>query len=102
MMSAPAVLGFSASLQTGRWAANLRRRARVRHVSLGCDQRCNALGVLPLPNISAFTRVFDALWGEGWGEGVTHRRSSCNTLNPALSPSGERVSYPARGHTDHP
>jgi hypothetical protein len=26
---------------------------------------------LPLPNISAFTRVFDALWGEGWGEGVT-------------------------------
>jgi hypothetical protein len=28
---------------------------------------------LPLPNISAFTRVFDALWGEGWGEGVTGR-----------------------------
>ena len=29
------------------------------------------LGALPLPNISAFTRVFDALRGEGWGEGVT-------------------------------
>src|SRR5712691_9059927 len=32
-----------------------------------------ALGALPLPNISAFTRVFDALWGDGWGEGVTCR-----------------------------
>ena len=31
----------------------------------------SALGALPLPNISAFTRVFNALWGEGWGEGVT-------------------------------
>jgi hypothetical protein len=29
------------------------------------------LGLLPLPNISAFTRVFNALWGEGWGGGVT-------------------------------
>jgi hypothetical protein len=31
----------------------------------------NTFGALPLPALSAFTRVFDALWGEGWGEGVT-------------------------------
>jgi hypothetical protein len=29
---------------------------------------------LPLPGISACTRVFDALSGEGWGEGVTADR----------------------------
>src|SRR5262249_23280552 len=29
-------------------------------------------------------------WGEGWGEGVTHYRWSCNPLTPALSPNGER------------
>jgi hypothetical protein len=35
------------------------------------DERATHSVGLPLPNISAFTRVFDALWGEGWGEGVT-------------------------------
>jgi hypothetical protein len=41
---------------------------------------------LPLPDISAFTRVFDALWGEGGGEGVTAALSKdCNALTPPLS-----------------
>ena len=48
------------------------------------------LGTLPLPNTSAFTRIFNALWGEGWSEGVTDHRSSGNPLTPALSPNGER------------
>jgi hypothetical protein len=35
---------------------------------------CGTLGALPLPAISAFTRVFDALWrAEGWGEGYRER-----------------------------
>ena len=41
-----------------------------------------------LPNISAFTRVFDALRGEGWGEGVTALSKDLNPLTPALSPPG--------------
>ena len=39
----------------------------------GCTMARLAAVGLPLPSISAFTRVFDALWGEGWGEGVTGR-----------------------------
>jgi hypothetical protein len=39
---------------------------------------------LPLPSISAFTRVFNALWGEGWGEGVT---ALSRDLNPSPHPS---------------
>src|SRR5262249_24520541 len=40
---------------------------------------------LPLPNISAFTRVFDALWGEGGGEGVTGGRSFICSIMAALA-----------------
>jgi hypothetical protein len=47
---------------------------------------------LPLPSISAFTRVFDALWGEGGGEGVTAALSSdCNALTPPLSLRGSET-----------
>jgi hypothetical protein len=47
--------------------------------------RLAAVG-LPLPSISAFTRVFDALWGEGGGEGVTTALSGAgNALTPPLS-----------------
>src|SRR5262249_35210186 len=40
------------------------------------------------PGISAFTRVFDALWGEGGGEGVTGAPSRDVTPSPHPSPSG--------------
>jgi hypothetical protein len=47
--------------------------------------RLAAVG-LPLPGISAFTRVFDALWGEGGGEGVTAALTKHgNALTPPLS-----------------
>src|SRR5436190_5139606 len=51
------------------------------------DSSGNKLGALPLPNISAFTRVFDALWGEGWGEGVTGLSIDRNP-SPHTSPKG--------------
>jgi hypothetical protein len=47
-------------------------------------QKCGKHGALPLPNISAFTRVFDARRGEGWGEGVT---APSRDLNPSPHPS---------------
>jgi uncharacterized protein len=64
------------------------------------DERpLHTLGALPLPNISAFTRVFDALWGEGWGEGVTGQPQRPEPLTPPLSQrereQTERAARPA-------
>jgi hypothetical protein len=48
--------------------------------------RATASVELPLPYISAFTRVFDALWGEGWGEGVTGGRWLIERPQPLTPP----------------
>jgi uncharacterized protein len=50
---------------------------------------------LPLPYISAFTRVFDALWGEGWGEGVTGQTDRPKPLTPPLSQREREQTEPA-------